>query len=136
MLGTRAKVVAGGALASLGLVVLTAGSLFAQGPAPTQVPGGAPDHEPMHRMMDAMHGEGTSQRMHDAMGKEGEQILEQCAGMMAMMQTRDNGMMGDGMMGGARRGDGRDRGMSGGRMDRSAINTIDASTATAYNSGD
>ncbi len=57
-------------------------------------------HETMHAMMDAVHGAGTTERMHEAMGPEGEELMAQCAGMMAMMM----GMMGNddmsGMMGG------------------------------------
>jgi len=37
-------------------------------------------------MMDAMHGEGTSQRMHDAMGEDAERLMDQCVAMMNMMQ--------------------------------------------------
>lgn len=89
---------AGGASTSLGLAALTAGSLFAQAPAPAQVPGGAPNHEQMHQVMDAMHGQGTSRRMHEAMGEDGERIMEQCAGMMGMMQIMGGNMMGGGVM--------------------------------------
>jgi hypothetical protein len=45
----------------------------------------------MHRMMDAVHGEGTSQRMHEAMGPDAEKMMDQCA---AMMPGSGTGMMG------------------------------------------
>lgn len=49
-------------------------------------------HEEMHQMMDAVHGEGTSQRMHEAMGEDAEMMMDQCVAMMNMMQ----GMVGNG----------------------------------------
>jgi hypothetical protein len=56
----------------------------------------------MHRMMDAVHGEGTSQRMHEAMGPDAETMIDQCEAMMAMMEQMQNMMSGTGpgMMGG------------------------------------
>lgn len=92
-LKTRGKVAAGGALTGLALLALTTGSLFAQEPAPGEVP----THEQMHQMMDAVHGEGTSQRMHEAMGPNGEEIMDQCVSMMGMMQGMGNAMGGGGM---------------------------------------
>lgn len=65
-------------------------------------------HEQMHQMMDAVHGAGASQRMHEAMGPEAEQLMDQCVAMMGMMQGMANtgqmmsgsaGQM-EGMMGG------------------------------------
>jgi len=58
-------------------------------------------HEQMHRMMDAMHGEGTSQLMHEAMGEDGEKVMDQCEAMMKeeMMEDMQAMMSGDGMMG-------------------------------------
>ena len=94
----------GGALVGVGLLGLTAVPSFAQ-ETPT-----TPTHEQMDRAMDAEGGEGTSQRMHEAMGggdaARGEQLMDQCVGMMGMMQNMQ-GMMGmmngggmSGMMGG------------------------------------
>jgi hypothetical protein len=51
-------------------------------------------HQQMHEMMDTMHGEGTSQRMHDAM-PDSEKMMEQCAAMMDMMKNMES-MMGNG----------------------------------------
>jgi hypothetical protein len=62
-------------------------------------------HQRMHEMMDSMHGEGFSERMHEAM-PESEEMMERCASMMDMMENMEGmmngmgGMMGnDGMMG-------------------------------------
>lgn len=73
----------------------------------TPAPAAQMTHERMHQMMDAMHGLGASDRMHEAMGPEGEMMMDQCVGMMNMM-----GMMqgGEGMMGGSGM-----QGMMGGR---------------------
>jgi hypothetical protein len=59
-------------------------------------------HEDMYRMMDAVHGDGTSQRMREAMGPDAEQMMDQCPAMMAMTQEMQNMMPGNapGMMGG------------------------------------
>lgn len=97
-----------GALGGLTLLAFTAGPMAAQTPpAATPSRPSAPGHEQMHEMMDAVHGAGASQRMHDAMGPEGERMMEQCAAMMGMMQSTD-GMMGgagmSGMMGGGKNG--------------------------------
>jgi hypothetical protein len=90
-----------GAVAGLALLAFTAGSLLAQ--TPTPAPNGAPTHAQMHQMMDALHGAGASQRMHEAMGPDAEKLMDQCVGMMGAMQTVP-GMMGTGgtpgMMGG------------------------------------
>lgn len=103
---SRRKAAFGGALVGLGLLAVTAIPSFAQeNPAPA---GGVPTHEQMHEMMDGMHGAGTTERMHEMMGngdaQRGEQLMEQCASMMGMMQNM-GGMMGgaggmSGMMGG------------------------------------
>ena len=53
-------------------------------------------HENMHEMMDAMHGEGTADRMHKTEGAE--EMMDQCTSMMAMMKNM--GMSEDGMMDG------------------------------------
>lgn len=90
----------GAVVGGLAVLVLTAGPLFAQTPPPPAGPpsGTPPTHEQMHQMMDAMHGEGTSERMHAAMGPEAEQLMDQCLAMMAMMQNMQ-GMMGGSMSG-------------------------------------
>ena len=54
-------------------------------------------HQQMHEMMDAMHGEGTSQRMHQAM-PSAEEMMEECA--QHMEDMADGHMMGT-MMGGS-----------------------------------
>ena len=91
-------------VAGLALLLLTASPLSAHTPPepPTPTPGSAsataPTHEQMHQMMDAMHGEGASERMHEAMGQgdaeRGERLMQQCADMMVMMQHM-RGMMDD-----------------------------------------
>jgi len=48
-------------------------------------PDAATTHQQMHQMMDAMHGEGASERMHQAMGEDGERMMDQCMAMMNMM---------------------------------------------------
>ena len=99
-----------GVLAGLTLAAFTAGTLLAQRPpsALGSAPGAPPSHEQMHEMIDAMHGAGTSERMHEALGDDAERFIEQCMAMMqsmgmdmaammrmmAMMQTMA-GMMGD-----------------------------------------
>ncbi|MBW3577406.1 MAG: hypothetical protein KY462_06650 [Actinobacteria bacterium] len=58
-------------------------------------------HSVMHRMMDAMHGEGTAERMHELEGVD--EMMDQCAGMMDAMGGMSNmmrGMSNGGMMGG------------------------------------
>ncbi len=92
MLKTRLPLALAAAMASLVVIAFTASSLHAQTPAP---PGG-PTHDQMYRMMDAMHGTGTSQRMHEAMGPDGEQMMDQCAAMMRMMPHGPGMMMGSG----------------------------------------
>lgn len=91
MTKTRVKVALAGVLAGVALLAFSAGMLVAQTP-PARA-GGAPTHEQMHQMMDTVHGAGTSQRMHEAMGPNGEQLMDQCVGMMNMMQGM-GGMMG------------------------------------------
>ncbi len=54
-------------------------------------------HETMDTMMDAMHGPGTADRMHQVPGAE--EMMDQCAAMMAAMGSgMMNGMMDGGMM--------------------------------------
>ena len=78
------------AVAGLVLLASTAGWAFAQTPSPmpnmpeSESPP-ALTHEQMHQMMDAIHGEGTSQRMYEAMGVEADAMMEQCAAKMNMM---------------------------------------------------
>lgn len=97
---SRSTAVLAGAVAGLALLALTTQPLFAQ-QTPTPAPGQAPTHEQMDQAMDAAHGEGTSQRMHEAMGQgdaqKGEQLMQQCVDMMGMMQNMQ-GMMGSGGM--------------------------------------
>ena len=103
MMTKRAKVAIGGGAVALALFAFAAGAIFAQTPPATPtmpsgaMPGAPITHEQMHQMMDAMHGEVTSDRMHEAMGPDGERLMEQCVAMMNMM-GRMQGMMG-GMMG-------------------------------------
>lgn len=59
-------------------------------------------HDDMHRMMDAVHGTGASERMHQAMGPNAEQLIDQCVAMMAMMDNMQS-MIGDGTPQGAGR---------------------------------
>ena len=96
MIKTRVKAAIGGAAAGLALLAVTSDPTFAQ--APTPRPGAPPTHAQMEQMMDAMHGAGTSQRMHEAMGPEAEKLMDQCVAMMGMMQNMQ-GMMGQGMSG-------------------------------------
>lgn len=91
------RAVAGAAVIGLALLGMTSAPLFAQSePAPPSSPtpseAGVRAHEQMHGMMDAMHGEGAGERMHQAMGPDAERMMSQCAGMMGMMQG--GGMMG------------------------------------------
>ena len=69
-----------------------------------------PSHEDMHRMMDVVRGEGTSQRMHEAMEPNAEEMMDQCASMMGVMGEMHNMMpgAGPGMMGGPNGGSTRD----------------------------
>lgn len=90
---------------SLLMLALTAGVVSAQGPMPPPMPAerqseAAMTHDQMRQMMDGMHGEGASERMHQAMGEDGERMMDQCTGMMNMMGSM-RGMMGSmpGMMG-------------------------------------
>ncbi len=115
---TGGKALIGGILVGAMLLMLSTGSLVAHEDDATPGVASASDdmdmmgeatpgaagmmsgddlHEAMHAMMDAVHGAGTTERMHEAMGPEGEQLMAQCAAMMGMMG--DGGDMGD-MMGG------------------------------------
>ena len=88
---------AGAAVIGLALLGATTSPLFAQteptptgSPTPSEAPSQA--RERMIQMMDAMHGEGASERMRQAMGPDADRMIDQCAGMMGMMQG--GGMMG------------------------------------------
>lgn len=61
---------------------------------PTPMSGQPLTHDEMHRMIDAMHGEGASERMHEAMPGS-EEMMDQCAAMMAMMGHQQNQSMPD-----------------------------------------
>lgn len=62
------------------------------------------DHEGMHRMMNAMHGEGSAARMHDAEGAE--EMMQECSTSMGSMEPGMGSMMSGmgSMMGGGARG--------------------------------
>lgn len=88
------QAVAGAALVGVGLTGMAA---MWSAPALARSTEAERSHEVMHQMMDAMHGEGTADAMHDIEGAD--EMMDQCASMMSMMGS---GMMGDGgMMGGA-----------------------------------
>lgn len=119
----RAKVALAGAATGLALLVFTSGSALAGGGAAGgAAPGGTggaaqtQGHGQMHQMMNSMHGEGASQKMHGAMGPQAEKMMNQCAsgmdnmdGMGNMQNMMDGGMQGGGMM---------DGGMQGGQEDQ------------------
>lgn len=86
-MNTHTSVILGGVLTAAVALAFSAGLVIAQSPSPTRPHAtGSPDiHEQMHHMMDMMHGNGTSQRMHEAMGVDAERLMEQCAAMMTMM---------------------------------------------------
>lgn len=101
----RIQALAGAALVAVGVAGLAI--TFAPSAGADANAGGR--HGTMHEMMDAMHGAGTAERMHDVEG--GEQMMDDCASMMEMMSSmgsmmgrgRAESMMpGDGMMGGDR----------------------------------
>ncbi len=87
----------GGVAAVLAAVTVTAGVLVAQTPDRARSPmmSGPVTHEQMHQMMDAMHGAGFSERMHEAMPGS-EELMEQCVGMMNMMGQMHRMMGGQG----------------------------------------
>lgn len=95
MMNARILARCGALFGALAAIPLTAGVLLAQA-SPTPSQPAAPQqvtHDQMHQMMDAMHGDGTSDRMHQVMGAEADAMIDQCAMMMSMMS-------GMGMMGG------------------------------------
>lgn len=117
----RAKVALAGAATGLALLVFTSGSALAGGGAAGGAGaaggGGAAaqsqGHGQMHQMMNSMHGEGASQKMHEAMGPQAEKMMEKCAsgmeGTEGSQGMMDGGMQGGGMM---------DGGMQGGQEDQ------------------
>lgn len=90
----------GGLVVGLAFLMLGTGLLLGRDFTPVAAVTAAsqeqPSHEDMHRMMDAVHGEGTSQRMHESMGPNAEEMMAQCAAMMTMMQEMQNMMPGSG----------------------------------------
>jgi predicted lipid-binding transport protein (Tim44 family) len=97
---------AGGLVVGLAFLVVGIGALSGRDYTPalafTTASQKQPSHGDMHRMMDAVHGEGTSQRMHEAMEPNAEEMMDQCAATMPMMGEMHNMMAGagPGMMGG------------------------------------
>jgi hypothetical protein len=101
----RAKVALAGAATGLALLAFTSGSALAAGGAAPESAGAAAQsqgHGQMHGMMNSMHGEGASQKMHEAMGPQAEKMMDKCASGMENMGGMENmqGMMGGGMMNG------------------------------------
>lgn len=78
------------------LAVLGAAGLAATWvPEPAQAQSGESDaHDTMHEMMEAMHGEEAVERMHEAEGAD--EMMDQCAGMMAAMGGMSDMMDGQG----------------------------------------
>lgn len=94
----RTRIALGTLITMVGLTGMLA---FWPAPAVTAQPANevSDAHETMEAMMDAMHGPGTAERMHQVPGAE--EMMDQCAAMMAGMGSgMMNGMMGSGMMGG------------------------------------
>lgn len=79
----KANLAAIGVALSVGLfAALQAGPLAgAQEAESTPALSAAFTHEQMHWMMDAMHGEATSERLHQTMGPDGEALMDQCVAM-------------------------------------------------------
>lgn len=89
----RSRIGLGALLVTAGLTgILVLGPVFPVAAQPADTPAEA--HETMDAMMDAMHGPGTADRMHQIPGVE--EMMDQGASMMAPM----SGMMDGGMMGG------------------------------------
>jgi hypothetical protein len=91
-----------GAAVSLLMLALTAGLASAQGPmlpmpAERQSEATA-TRDQMRQMMDARHGEGARERVHQAMGEDPEHMMDQCISMMNMMSGMPGMMGSDGMM--------------------------------------
>jgi NAD(P)H-hydrate repair Nnr-like enzyme with NAD(P)H-hydrate epimerase domain len=89
--------VAGGALAGLVALAFATGTLLAQKPSPPPGPASSQPatHEPVHQMLDAMFGPGTSERLHAALGADAERLMDECMAMMAAMQQMHGAGMTD-----------------------------------------
>lgn len=102
MFTKRSKAALAGTVFGFAMLGMTAGAAYAE-QEPTATPGGTSVHEQMHRMMDGVHGSGTSQRIHDQIGSDAEKLMDQCTSAMGTGQN-GQGMMGgqngQGMMGG------------------------------------
>jgi hypothetical protein len=83
------------ALVSVGTAGLSLGIA-----SPATAQGDESHHEAMHGMMNAMHGEHTAARMHEAEGAE--QMMQNCSSMTGSMSAMGR-MMGPMMGGGPRR---------------------------------
>lgn len=92
----RSKASLGAALFAIGVTGLTFTLT-----APATAASDGDSHDVMHQMMDAMHGAGTSERMHAVEGAE--EMMDDCSGMMDHMSSA-GGMMGGEMMGGGMMG--------------------------------
>jgi|GEM_PF-2095754 len=83
---TLGGVVAAALVIGLATGVIVTQPLRARMEPPLMTMQGEPiTHEAMRSMVDLMHGAGTSQRIHEAMGEDAEAMMKQCAAMMAMM---------------------------------------------------
>ena len=58
---------------------------------------GTLNHDQMHQMLDDMHGDGNSQRMHEMMGTDADMMIDHLLAMHGMMQQMQ-AMMDDGRM--------------------------------------
>lgn len=96
--------------------MVAAVSVTASAQQAEEPPAGSITHDGMHGMMDAMHGEGSSERMHELMGPESGEMMETSIEMMNMMSGM-RPMAGTGRM---RNGDGMPMmpGMDNGMMGR------------------
>lgn len=85
------QAIAGIALAALGVTGLSATWM----PAGASAQPATDDHEAMHAMMQAMHGEEAVVRMHEADGAKA--MMDQCTGVMETMGGMSNMKNGRGM---------------------------------------
>ncbi len=95
------------AVLAVALVVVSAAGLWASSAGPATADPDGPDreamhemmanHEGMHGMMNAMHGEGSAARMHDAQGAE--EMMQECSTSMGSMEPGMGSMMGGGARG-------------------------------------
>ena len=100
----RIKLTIGAGLLALGMLGGATVPALAQSaqPKPSASAGVAvPTHQQMDQMMDAVHGAGTSQRMHQALGPNAEKTMDSMVAMMGQMQTMMNTPAMQGMMTGA-----------------------------------